>query len=130
MKFEQPIPNDRYCALKLRAYSLVVLTSGLSQKQRENIIETNLEDNQLNDWETKIFLNTFRFPNDLALFQEMGNSMNFDFKAVEEKFQMPHDILEEKLVEYTRQDFRKVLEILDCKTTTYDNPQHRSNKNK
>ena len=31
MVFEQSIPTERYCALKLRAYSLVVLTSGLPQ---------------------------------------------------------------------------------------------------
>ena len=126
MVFEQSIPTERYCALKLRAYSLVVLTSGLPQEQREDIVEANLENNQLNELETKIFLNTFRFPNDLALFKEIGSSLNFDFNQVEEKFQISHDILEEKMVEYAHQGFKKILEILDCSTSVYDNRQLRS----
>ena len=123
---QQPIPSERYCAIKLRAYSLAMLTSELPQEQREDIVDANLENNQLNEWETRIFLNTFRFPNDLALFREIGKSLNFDTKKVEEKFHLPHDILEEKMYEYTLQDFENVLEILDCNTSVYDNRQSRS----
>ncbi len=113
MKYEKPLSSRKYIALKMDAYALIGMLSVYPPEERQIILENYLNESEYSDWERKIYENTVNFPFDVMLYDEIGSSLmlDFDYVALEKKYQIPHHVLGEKLYEYESQDFHTVSQM-------------------